>query len=762
MNKKGMMKMKGNARKFLASLLALTMLISIAPAAYAADVTETIVTFGSGGEYAGIGTQSLTTIYGLGGKENTDESYVFNVQSSSGRRYVYNVPTSGGFTFEYNLYFDGTVTPLVYSYNKSYIGKSLMTVSNDGTLKYADTNGDLQVYNSFKLQQKRWYRVAVSYDATRYRYDYYVNGTRLTTEGYWTNIPDTLGFGYGNSSTDGFVAFDDFVRYNAIYKEHNANENDVAKFTATEYFKLNDDSDTLTALENMNTVDDFKAKLAEAFTNESTIRLMDAELKSDAQTVEDINIAVVKTTTDAYYYYDVEHYVKTDTEAVELTSNNKQIIVTKDGIVVMSNPYRPGHKISSEKLLSSISSGKGYDLSYVDAKKNSASVDHITDGYILAQSENESLYISIYDKIPGSLATDVKYKTKHGTDAAATIVSETRTVAGVETYVQGFEATSEKGERRLQFNPASYKDGKTNVTFTYVFNMYAKGTADAWVGYDEGIKLLTWDSTGNIYTENNKEAYMTLSRGQWHQVAVTVDKFRNRPIIHIDGQLLPDFEYTTGIHTLHLCISTKGTAGDEVLYSNVTYYEGFYTKDGEFVEQSVPSDALSIDMDTKTIYHNNLDAESLKSAITSITTASSVILYADSSLTEQASEINNDTCAVATSANGMRFEYYTITSMDDAPMPQFNFDFNDDDFKVTTKVIKAEKNIVLYLASYSSDNCLLNVAVKELTANDLCKEITKTCAYGDSSVSKVKAFLWYDGLVPIACDEADVPTSAEN
>lgn len=775
-------------KKILASLLTVAMIATLVPfAAFAEETVDTSFVFGTG-SYGSFRSQGIpgVQIGGIGGKAQDDLSMAFVVDSDfNGQESRWEYPTthisaddigSGGTKGMYcsfNMYADGdTVVGVGYASNLS----AILKWEADGTLTYNIE----KVNHTIMLERGKWHKVVISVcEGVGQRVGLFIDGVLLSTtsDPGWSGWASKTPFLFGVPQTcgTGTVAFDDpyltlWTDYNTYGKTMKAN--DVAIAANTDSLTFDTEAKTISLNHYPESYDAFVASVAEGFTNETEIRILTEDMSAVATTVEDAKIALVKTINNAYDYYTFNEYVKTDMEKVGLeASGNVNIIVNDDNVVVMSNPYVGAGMITSANVINALSSSENFTLAYVNADKEEVAVNHVTSGYIKATKDGEdTIYIPIISEMPGSRVSDLIYNQGHGSSDIATIVNEEQTVAGVTTNVQGFITKETVGSRRIQFNPTSYDatSKTTNITFTYVFNMYADGNADAWVGYGSGYPLFKWDANGDVYTvsESSALAYdttavMNIQRNRWHQISVTVDKKRNRPIIHIDGKLLKpsysdDFPYS-GIHYLALCVTGKEVANDKVLYSDVTYYEGFYTKGNEFVESVSPATDFAIDMDNNIIYYQNIGVQELKDLILANTNASTAMVYADNTFASEATTLdNNSNVVVLTSPNGFRYEYYTLKDYSEIPAPEFAFDLGETTFTVSAKIKADYTGSTIYVATYTSDNTLVAVTPIALDASDYNTEFSQKFAYGGGG-RKIKVFLWDGEQNPVSFAEADRP-----
>ena len=798
--------MKRSIKKLLASLLALAMIASVAPLGAMAEETEAVDTsfvFGTG-SYGGFNYDTVAHEYGkqvggIGGKASDDLALAFVYDSdeplANDKRWSYpfthieELGTSGGSKgvyFEFNIYADGNATARV-----DCATSNILLWAPDGTVSIP-THAGTTVTTT--LERGKWHKVGLSLNESNGgRFGVYFDGVRATDDAAtWDRTSaakSPLYFSIEKNSTNGIVAYDDpsyTVWYGSASNYSNVvKPNDIIQTTTSDYFDLEEDK-SISVKKYMEDIDTYKANLAEVFTNESEVRLLCDDMTTEASAFEEVENVLVKTVTNAYYQYTVNEYVKSGVELIGLekvkdegsTADDNWLgnvfIVDNQKVAVYSNEFQNLATVSSERLIEKgLVSTEGYTLSYVDENKEPATSSSIQGGFVKASKEGEEdIYIEIVNKYnvkdPVELTAGILDK------RGSTLTSATGVAGKASDDVShGFVGNTHTWtQAKYYFNEEEVISTNPRGTRTYVFNMYVDGDAVARFGimYDtSAYYLMEWHgATGDLYlpatgTSMSSTSEMKLETGRWHQVAFSMDRATGgKSLLYIDGKVYDKSAAGeigwNNYNGIALGVGFNATSG-KVLFDDIVVYNGFYDPEGDVVKAVSATENFALDPSNNVIYCQNFDVAGLKDAILENTDASDVKLYADSTMAQEATEINADTYVMTTSANGLRFAYYTVKSMDEAPVPEFTFNLSTYTFDVTTKVINAEKDTILYLATYSDDDTLVNIVTKPIGADELNKDITVRAAYGSDSVKKVKAFLWYEGLKPIAYATQEIPAA---
>ncbi|MBR5505523.1 MAG: hypothetical protein IKV73_04370, partial [Clostridia bacterium] len=284
--------------------------------------------------------------------------------------------------------------------------------------------------------------------------------------------------------------------------------------------------------------------------------------------------------------------------------------------------------------------------------------------------------------------------------------------------------------------------------YTYVFNFMTDNYLSPSV-YAASTTFVNFDANGYLNylagtssSNSMKTTSYKIEKNKWHQLAITIDCDRKRPLIFLDGKYIGcDDAYLATMDKVAICISK--TQVGKVYYDDVVYYEGYYRNDDEVVTPSKEISNIAIDTYNDIIsYANVTGVADLKAAIKEQSNAATVEIY-NSDYTV-ATELTNDKIVVLTSPNGLRYEYYTLANLD---VSDIVFDVADDNIKASVAMFKSAASPVLYLAAYS-DSELISIDVATVTVGGDIAEAT--VAY-DKDLT-YKAFVW-DGVSPVAKDE---------
>ncbi len=800
--------MKKSFKQVLVSLLCFAMMAAMVPfAGFAMGAEETIINIGSGGSVGGGGEINASYVGGIGGKayDDTAYTYTFNeTPTASSKRYQYDITEySAGtdeFTYEFNMYADGDASAWI-CYDGGY---SLLTWKSDGTLLY---NYDGTMTEWGKLSRGQWHRVAISYRTGR-RFVYYVDGNYISDYSKWIAAPSTIGFGYDTGSANGVVAYDDMIKYKELYNNHHSQPYYTAPSltSVSKAVKIADnvvgyDADIITSSE---------ALLCDITSSDTNAIRLYTDSTHSALISEDTHLTgneaiVVESADKAYSYYTLDNtYIAPAMERVQLVKaeddnndpNDNWIVnvkLTDDSVAVYSHTENKSWRISSDNLIAILSSKTGYELSYVDANKEESATNHVTDGFIKAVKGENIFYIPIiksYDYERGYSTNkapniNVRYRNAYG----QTPVTATN-VAGNPATAFGFAVKPSNNDDRydiykLDENLSEAYDINLNkyyrVTCTYMFNMYAEGDAILYFGSGKGLRIFEWLPNGDVYITRydyesgssirDSKPACNLPRGQWYHVAYTLDRASNRGELYINGNryvsetgYLPSWNYYKGIS---LCLAgsseyTQESVGDRVLFSDVEYHEGFYYRDNQDIKITDSTNDCVIDTDNNVIYTQNIDTvDALKAAVLAGTDASAVKVYEDNSFAAQASELADSNIVFITSANGIRYENYTLKPMSELPAPQIELVLDTYVVEAKAKILEVNDGLDFWIATYTDSNKLINVKKLSITSSDVGTTVSHKLAYGENA-TKVKSFIWRNGFKPVAAASGIVPqTSAE-
>jgi len=165
-----------------------------------------------------------------------------NVSHTSGMCYK-NIDASQKYVFETAVYASGDAVAAINAmWDDSFPQSVLLKIDANGNCWY-NANGTITKYDS-RFEKNSWHKVRISYDTARYRYTLYVDGIFLTdtTAIFGSNQASQMWFGVDASSSNGIVAYDDFMGYYGEYVESETPDNslysDIHIFKSSENDKV--------------------------------------------------------------------------------------------------------------------------------------------------------------------------------------------------------------------------------------------------------------------------------------------------------------------------------------------------------------------------------------------------------------------------------------------------------------------------------------------------------------------------------------------
>ncbi|MBQ4527856.1 MAG: hypothetical protein II998_07270 [Clostridia bacterium] len=808
--------MKKTMKKLLASILALAMVLTLAPLASFAEeaVEETVDTSFVFGSSYGSYNNTKVPVYdlgGLGGKAADDTAMAFVYEGEEATadvtRWYYPVThldetvykssgTGPSVHFAFNIYADGGAIAR-FSYNNSY---NLLLWQPDGTVNYTDDG----VAKTITMERGKWHRVAVALNNNGGgRFALYIDGVKLAEKadaGWNANIDAklNLAFGIELGSTKGTVAYDDpmvgFAQTNDEKYNKTVAPDDVAKAESTSLISIDTTAKTLVAKTLFTDYTEFMMAVCESFTNESEVLFYNADMSASATSLEEAKTVVVKTINGAYEYYTVDEYELTPIDIIGLkkTADDTTIaddnwkgnvqIVGNEKVAVYSSTFRNLSCVSSERLIEALESTNGFTLSYVNENKEPAVSDSVNKGFVKATKEGvDDIYVEIVDKYNYVSYGDLSAFTLDKRGATPTNATG---VAGkaADDVSYGFAASVHT------WKDAKYYHSVEDVisvnpegTRTYVFNMYTEGDAIARIAMMYGTSayyVAKWDgATGDFYgpkgpstntsqgTSMSATPDLNLATGRWHQVAITMDKGTGgRMEMYVDGVLLQRvIDENLGWNNysgVGFGVGYDESTG-KVLFDDIEIYNGFYDKDASAVAHKTSSKDFAIDCANKVIYYQNMtSASELSAAVLANTTASSAKVYTDATLTAEAAELTADTVVWVKSPDGLRDEYYTLKAYSELPEPVVSITPSVSTFTVKTNFASIAEDYVCYVATYDEAGKLVTITTLPMTEDMVFNTYSKKLAYGAGGVS-AKVFLWKNSIAPVAYAEAEAPVPAE-
>lgn len=774
--------MKKSFKKYLAAMLSVALLATMVSfSAFASvDTTQTTVTeltIGTGGTFNGSGV-APSVLTDVGGAEGYVMGWDFTsyTEPTNGKRYdfpVHDATTMKQHTYEFNMYADGNAVAHLYYTG----GNKILRWDPDGSLWFLV---DKTMTNMGTYERGKWLHVALSYRSGD-RYILYVNDEQLSDfSGWGIGNGKMFGFGVGDGSYGGIVAYDDIIKYDGLFAKYGS---EPVYHDASDHAITTDGTETIQFVADSEKIIFKNCADVAALTSEiqlasgaQYVKVFNADMTAAAAELSEAKLAVIKSVGDVYYYYDLEEDVISKIGLSVIPAENTSNIITRrmkvldDSLAVFSSPDISGYWISSKDMLENLTSSKGYTLSYVLEKDGEdASVDSVVSGYLKAVKDDEVFYLPIVKQVG---KTNVSLSDVKNDGYGANKVTKTG-VAGNPSTAVGFTpntATTNPGNGyRIGLKANADANGNKGYssaignTFTYVFNIYADGNSDATIHLD-GYSLLKWTQNGEIYMRNDSftepwpetPAMTNIKRGQWHQIAITFNSGSCRPIFYVDGVSLttskaqpPYVDYNTKSTLVALGIDSinNGSTTGQVLYSDVVYYEGYFYNEGDLIVPNKSDDTIKIDAVGGVIYHNGIDSiDALKAAVLANTDASVVTVYTNDTDYVEATEITSEVMVMAKSANGMRYKCF---NPEEITLSDITTTVSDGNISASVKAFdETYEGYSLIIASYDG-GFLKAVDVAKVTAVDGSAATVATITYDETL--KVKTFFW-NGVAPIVPD----------
>lgn len=375
------------------------------------------------------------------------------------------------------------------------------------------------------------------------------------------------------------------------------------------------------------------------------------------------------------------------TDELGLTSSNERVVVLDDSVAVYSNPIDYTYYISSDGLVSSLSSSTGYSIAYVDANKEAKTVKDVRDGYVvLTKSGAETVYIPVTAR--GQSLISQMNTAIDGTAIAPRIHAQNNHISyssgvasmGGKTASDGsevFVASDSNPNFKKALNSYWYYSLPSKNVYTFEINVYTEGDAGACINYhydDVGInyEIVNIKSDGTVWCNVNGtlvNSGITSEKGKWHKIALTYDQPRHRFHVYFDGKMLTkDSKYLNDAHAATLWVGiTPDSSNGKVAYDDIDVYGGFYQSNGFDAPQSVND--IKFDAETKTITYDEYEystPEALAEAIASLTDVADAEIYTDSSLSVVADSHNDlsNVCVFSSYPENV-FNYYSLKALGD-------------------------------------------------------------------------------------------------
>jgi len=373
-----------------------------------------------------------------------------------------------------------------------------------------------------------------------------------------------------------------------------------------------------------------------------------------------------------------------------LASSNSRVQILADYIAVYSHPYRADgtYPISSSTLVSSLSSSKGYTVSYVDVDKEAATVSSVTEGFVRLTKDGDSVYLPI---------------SKRGEDVVNPINNSAWYLSNAAKADYNAECGGIGGKAEDELSAVFTVDSAitsysrvehstTAVPFTVEINMYADGDAIARANYrysDPKNQLFRWEADGTFYYNVNGTltAGPVIARAQWHKVAVCYDQPRGRYHIYLDGERLTDngSPFFTDATRIMYGVS-DGSTGGRVAFSDLESYYGYYYHENEYNLPSLSSDVDGVTIDNGIIKADPAKIADMESFISALSTdADNMRIFADNSYTAETDILSDGNVIVLRDDETLTYAYYTVKLL--------NIDINAVTFDRTADKVSATADL---------------------------------------------------------------------
>lgn len=694
-------------------------------------------------------------------------------------------------TMEISVYVDGNAKAQIRDTKDK-----LLNIEGEGNVQYR--NGSSWVAGKSVLEKGKWHRIAISVDKPKTDWStLWIDGERQENLGYeWRALPKELYFGATSDCGEGNIAFADprvyYGYYNSEYDKVNITGtsadvtisgskivyNDAGITTAdelkAEILKMTDARDVKVYTDSGKTAFGLGSSSVVTLVPRSGGLSFDYTVEGTATPFQKIGLVVSDKYTHGFEHSKSarevhNYYVKKLTEEVDGKLTDK--------LVVFNNANQIEYSSFGWKVLKTLSSTNGYDLSIVDSTKkivrsipntigeeNGKEVTFgartkelvVAGDWLKAEKDGEVIYIPIIDKLEKmkiddihSAYTGLGWHNWKPEKANAHSESGIAGKAAVDA-AYAFTATDKiSGDARLQVEGEEIKKYLSGSIYTYTMNVYADGDATAQIVAVIGphMNAFLWKPDGTYYygavgkgadgkdTLVDAQGEGTVSRGKWHKFAMTLDLDRTRMQFFIDGKLISiNSYYTSSIDRIDLRIA-DGSENGTVAYDDFRVYEGYYDQSEDLVD--FKTSTVSISDDVIRIVEGT-DIDTAKQTIAAELPGATLSEYGD--------------CYLLVTPSG---SYHYLTTREYAVngngFAQDNIIFAEKDGKLTASTVFAVEypEAMLYLAEYDSEGRLVNV-----TSDDAGTEGIPSVTVAVTEGNSYKAFLWLTNedykIVPIS------------
>ena len=699
--------------------------------------------------------------------------------------------TGAPITTEFSVYVDGDATAAIYKDG----GNELLKISGDGTASYCQNNKFVDISTS--LREGKWHRIAISVDKVKGDFStLWVYGVELRQLGIWNSLPTQLRFGASSASSEGNIAFADprvyYGYYNSEYDQVNItgtsadvtisgskivyNDADIttADELKAEILKITDARDVKIYTDSGKTAFGLGSSSVVTLVPRSGGLSFDYTVESTATPFQKIGLVVSDKYPKNFEHagsveYKNNYYVRALTEEIDGEITDK--------LVVFNNANQIEYSSFGWRVLKTLSSTKGYDLSIWDSTKTierslpneiievdgkevvqgaNAKQLVVAGDWLKAEKDGEVIWIPIIDKLEKMNIDDIHSAYTglgwHNWNPAKANAHSESGIAGkaADDAAYAFTATDKiSGDARLQIEGEEIKKYLSGSIYTYTMNVYADGDATAQIVAVIGphMNAFLWKPDGTYYygavgkgadgkdTLVNAQGEGTVSRGKWHKFAMTLDLDRTRMQFFIDGKLISiNSYYTSSIDRIDLRIA-EGSENGTVAYDDFRVYEGYYDQSEDLADFKTPT--VSISDDVIRIVEGT-DIDTAKQTIAAELPGASLSEYEGGYL-------------LVTPSGSYHYLATKEYAVNDFGFAKENIICTEKDGKLTASTVFEVEDLdtMLYLAEYDSEGRLVNVTSDDAGAEGI-PSVTVAVTEGNS----YKAFLWLTNedykIVPIS------------
>lgn len=385
------------------------------------------------------------------------------------------------------------------------------------------------------------------------------------------------------------------------------------------------------------------------------------------------------------------------TSELGITSSVKRVVVRDDKIAALSTPWHESWLISSEVLVSGLTSSQGYTLSYVDKDKKDAKVNIVTDGYIKASKDENTEYIPVVARLDEQ-EFNVLDGGIYGTEVA--FVSQDTGLGGKakddKMYVikaNGLPSTTYDWPAKEIRLTNVFDNIDTTLPFTIVFNAYVDDEAVMRLNVggrngksnaedDKSVTVMTMNAqNGKVRYNNTNSGWCdytgSFEGGKWHRIALTWDP-RNGSIstntgvngnifLSVDGKERAQtlFMGSTSVTSLVIGLDRVGGNG-RLAFDDFKRYYGWYDASLDGTTLSVSgADGIEVNSLLGTVIIDpkiHKDMESVLQVLKNVTGENNVTVFENEQYSNEATTLGNGNIAVIKTEEGT-YHYLKLSTI---------------------------------------------------------------------------------------------------